>query len=73
MTTSYFQLTHEYDIGERSLYFSLSHEALSALPCSPIELAVYLQFKAEALYDTGVTLDHETQRRFFSALWGDTL
>ncbi|MGD9569852.1 MAG: hypothetical protein AB7V48_16325 [Sedimentibacter sp.] len=50
-----FKLTHHYDIGDRSLYFSFDQKTIDE---KAVDLAVYLQFKAETLFDDSICLDH---------------
>lgn len=58
--SNHFILKHHYDIGDRSVLFSLDglteHEVK--------DLAVYLQFKAENLLDVTISLDNITIVQF---------
>lgn len=63
MANNVFRLTHEYDIGDRSLYFTFD---AGELDVTAKELAVYLQFKAEEMFDNSISLDHITIIRFLS-------
>lgn len=63
MANNVFRLTHEYDIGDRSLYFTFD---ASEPDVTAKELAVYLQFKAEDMFDNSICLDHITIIRFLS-------
>ncbi|MFA0053665.1 MULTISPECIES: hypothetical protein, partial [Vibrio] len=56
-----YKLHHHYDIGDQSVYFSFANSELSA-----VDLAVYLQIKAEELFDDSITLDNQTILRFLT-------
>lgn len=60
---NFFRLTHEYDMGDRSLYFTFD---ATGLDVTAKELAVYLQFKAENMFDETISLGHITIIRFLS-------
>lgn len=61
MARTYFRVTHEYDIGDRSVYFSFDESQIDE---TAKELAVYLQFKAEHTIDDEIALDNVTIVRF---------
>ncbi|WP_342609092.1 hypothetical protein [Vibrio tritonius] len=63
---TFFRLTHEYDIGDRSLYFTFDESKIEE---TAKELAVFLQFKAEEMFDNSICLDHQTIIKFL-ALFG---
>ena len=56
-----YKLHHHYDIGDQSRYFTFPKQWVSAT-----DLAVYLQFKAEALFDDAICLDHQTVMNFLT-------
>jgi Type IV secretory pathway, VirB11 components, and related ATPases involved in archaeal flagella biosynthesis len=59
--TNNFRLTHEYDIGDRSIYFTFDE---SKSVYKAVELAVYLQFKAENVFDDSIGIDHEPMMKY---------
>jgi hypothetical protein len=63
MANNIFRLTHEYDIGDRSIYFAFDESKIDE---TAKELAVFLQFKAEEMFDDSICLDHQTIMRFLS-------
>ncbi|WP_390240653.1 hypothetical protein [Vibrio sp. R78045] len=56
-----YKLHHHYDIGDQSVYFSFANSQFSA-----VDLAVYVQIKAEELLDDSITLDNQTILRFLT-------
>ncbi|MFA0809474.1 hypothetical protein [Microbulbifer epialgicus] len=48
-----YRIGHHYDIGDRFVFFTFDDSNISA-----VELAVYLQFKAEELFDSSICLDN---------------
>ncbi|HHY0446947.1 TPA: hypothetical protein ACVU4T_003893 [Vibrio parahaemolyticus] len=56
-----YKLHHHYDIGDQSRYFTFPKQWVNAT-----DLAVYLQFKAEALFDDAICLDHQTIMNFLT-------
>lgn len=50
-----YKLHHHYDIGDQSLYFTFPKQQVTAT-----DLAVYLQFKAENLFDESICLGNPT-------------
>ncbi|HGS5694439.1 TPA: hypothetical protein ACMDWD_003384 [Vibrio cholerae] len=61
MARTFFRVTHEYDIGDRSVYFSFDESQIDE---TAKELAVYLQFKAEHAINDELALDNVTVVRF---------
>lgn len=66
MANKFFKLTHEYDIGDRSIYFVFDE---SKAEVTAKELAVFLQFKAENVLHDCIDLDHPIIMKFL-ALFG---
>lgn len=64
MTRKNFRLTHEYNIGDRDVYFTFDEQKNEF---TATELAVYLQFKAEETFDNSICLDAVTIIRFLSS------
>ncbi len=56
-----YKLHHHYDIGDQSVYFTFPQQHVSA-----VDLAVYLQFKAEALFDDSICLANSTILSFLT-------
>lgn len=69
MANNIFRLTHEYDIGDRSIYFTFDESKIEE---TVKELAVFLQFKAEEMFNDSICLDHQTIMKFL-ALFGAEL
>ncbi|EJL6311314.1 hypothetical protein NMR52_003635 [Vibrio cholerae] len=61
MASTFFRVTHEYDIGDRSAYFSFDESSIDE---TAKELAVYLQFKVEHEVDDSIAVDNVTVVRF---------
>lgn len=61
MASAFFRVTHEYDIGDRSVYFTFDESMIEE---TAKELAIYLQFKAEDAVDDSISLDNITVVRF---------
>ncbi|HDV5624504.1 TPA: hypothetical protein RI821_003073 [Vibrio cholerae] len=61
MASAFFRVTHEYDIGDRSVYFSFDESLIDE---TAKELAVYLQFKVEHEVDDSIAVDNVTVVRF---------
>lgn len=57
MARAFFRVTHEYDIGDRSVYFSFDESLIDE---TAKELAVYLQFKVEHEVDDSISIDNVT-------------
>lgn len=57
MASAFFRVTHEYDIGDRSVYFSFDESSIDE---TAKELAVYLQFKVEHEVDDSIAVDNVT-------------
>ena len=55
LTECLYKLHHHYDIGDQSLYFTFPKQLANAT-----DLAVYLQFKAERLFDDAICLSSPT-------------
>lgn len=57
-----YKLFHCYDIGDQSVYFTYGK-------CSPLahDLAVYIQFKCETLFDDSIALSNKTVADFLVA------
>ncbi|WP_026960516.1 hypothetical protein [Aliagarivorans taiwanensis] len=53
-TALVYRLTHYYDIGDQSKYFTFDD-----VEHDPADLAVYLQFKAEEIFDDSICLPAE--------------
>lgn len=56
-----YKLHHHYDMGDHSVYFSFAHSELSA-----VDLAVYLQIKAERLFNHSICLENPTILKFLT-------
>lgn len=70
MSNSIFRLKHEYDIGDRSIYFTFNENNTEE---TAKELAVFLQFKAEEMFDNSICLDHQTIMKFLSLFGAEQL
>lgn len=56
-----YKLYHHYDMGDHSVYFSFANSELFA-----VDLAVYLQIKAERLFHHSICLEHSTILKFLT-------
>lgn len=70
MASTFFRVTHEYDIGDRSVYFSFDESQIDE---TAKELAVYLQFKVEHEIDDMIVIDNVTVVRFLELFGANQL